>query len=93
MQTVCPEALEVQSGIVVERRAANYEDALDRISRHPMEAYSYVDGRILHDPEEKLARLREVARDRFATYRTPAEKQETIAYWLKSSLIKIEIAR
>jgi predicted nucleotidyltransferase len=83
----------IREGIMVEKKSADYEDTLDRLSRRPMEVYSYLDGCILHDPEGKLEKLRSAARDRFAAYRTPDEEKRGAIHWIKSALIKLEAAR
>lgn len=83
---------EIEAGIVVERKAADQDALLRRLSRNPMEIYSYLDGRVLHDPEGKLARLQEIAHDHFAGYQTPPEERRHIAYTAESTLIKLKTA-
>lgn len=83
---------EIEAGIVVERKAADQDALLRRLSLNPREIYSYLDGRVLHDLEGKLARLQEIAHDHFAIYRTPADDRRAIEYWLKSALVKAQTA-
>jgi hypothetical protein len=58
-----------------------------------MHVYTYLDGRILYDPEGRLQALVSAARARFGAYRVPAEEAHGIAHWLHSARIKIVAAR
>lgn len=83
---------ETRQGILVERSFADEQMALLKLDENPMEVYAYLDGRILFDPQERLAYLREQARQRFATYHVSDAERREIAYWLKSAHIKITAA-
>ncbi|MGH3145814.1 MAG: nucleotidyltransferase domain-containing protein, partial [Rubrobacter sp.] len=83
---------ETRRGVIVEWKASDFETARSLMEARPMEVYSYLDGRILHDPKGRLARLQEAAHLRFTAYRTPAEDRRAIAYSAKSSLLNLETA-
>lgn len=83
---------ETRDGVLVERHVRDVEAARSRLSERPLELYSYLDGRILYDPDGHLAGLVEVARDRFERYRTPPREKQAILYWLGSVNIKLRAA-
>jgi len=84
---------EFHRGIVVEQSYADVALAEAHLGNNPMEVYAYLDGRILHDPTGALARLAEVARQRFSAYHAPSEERAAIAYWLRSARLKMAAAR
>jgi hypothetical protein len=84
---------ELRQGILVECSYADEAHARSQLARDPMHVYSYLDGRILYDPEGRLGALVAAARARFATYRVPAKESRGIAHWLCSARIKIAAAR
>lgn len=84
---------EIRGGVLIERKAADFETLRTRIDNGPMEVYSYLDGRILHDPEKQLERLCVIARNRFTAYRSAPQERREIAYWLRSASGKIVGAR
>ena len=84
---------ELRQGILVECSYADEAHARSKLERDPMHIYSYLDGRILYDPEGRLQALVSAARACFEAYHVPAEEARGIAHWLKSSRIKIAAAR
>jgi predicted nucleotidyltransferase len=84
---------ELRQGILVECSYADEALARSKLARDPMHVYSYLDGRILHDPQGRLETLVSAARARFEAYRVPAEEARGIAHWLHSARIKIAAAR
>jgi hypothetical protein len=57
-----------------------------------MEVYSYLDGRILYDPQGGLRELVESARRRYETYRVPTQEKRYLAYCLRSAGVKLRAA-
>jgi predicted nucleotidyltransferase len=84
---------EIRRGILVECSYADEARARSKIERDPMHVYSYLDGRILYDPQGRLQALVSAARARFEGYRVPDEEAHRIAHWLRSARIKIAAAR
>jgi predicted nucleotidyltransferase len=84
---------QLRRGILVECSYADEARARSKLERDPMHIYSYLDGRILYDPEGRLQALVSAARARFEAYRVPAEEARGIAHWLSSARIKIAAAR
>jgi hypothetical protein len=80
-------------GILVEWHYADLARALTKLAQSPMAWYTYVDGRILYDPEGQLQRLTRLAHQHFATYAVPAEERAGIAHWLASAQVKVAAAR
>ncbi|MCX7784081.1 MAG: nucleotidyltransferase domain-containing protein [Meiothermus sp.] len=83
---------EEQQGYLVELHFRNLVQARDKLRRNPMELYSHLDGKILHDPEGKLAELRSEAEQLFHTYQMPEAERKALAYWLISARRKLQTA-
>ena len=83
---------ETINGRLVERHFRSFEGARARLSEHPMELYSYLDGHILYDPDGALAELVGEARVRFDAYRVPEGEKRAVFYWLRSVRLKLEAA-
>jgi predicted nucleotidyltransferase len=79
-------------GILVERHYRDEATLRQRFERRPYLAYGLVDGRILHDPQGRLAALTGHARRLLADYQTPQSVREDIYYWLYASRIKLVAA-
>ncbi len=84
---------ELYHGILVECSYTDEARARSSLARDPMHVYSYLDGRILYDPQGRLQALFSAARARFEAYRVLAEEAYGIAHWLRSARIKIAAAR
>ena len=65
----------------------------ERLEDRPMEVYRYLDGRVLYDPEDRLAVLADNARKRFEDYRTTEREKEHLAYWLRRARTKAIASR
>jgi predicted nucleotidyltransferase len=83
---------EEQQGYRVEMHFRNQVQARDKMRRHPMELYSHLDGRILYDPEGKLAELRREAQQLFENYQMPEAERKALAYWLENARRKLQTA-
>ncbi len=83
---------EARDGIQVECGYADEASAQAKLHTHPMNVYAYLDGQILYDPQDVLARLRQQAQRRFDTYRTPRDQKATIAFLLGHCRDKIGVA-
>lgn len=79
-------------GVLVEADHTDLFSSISRLEANPMHAYAYLDGRILHDPEGALARLREHARQRYEAYRMPQHEKDELAFQLWCSRDKITVA-
>jgi predicted nucleotidyltransferase len=79
-------------GILVERHYRDEATLRRRFERRPDLAYGLVDGRILHDPQGRLAPLTVHVRRVLADYRTPKSLRLDICYWLYASRIKLVAA-
>lgn len=84
---------ETLNGVLVERHVRDMEGARARLSARPVELYSYLDGRVRHDPDGLLAELVEAAKERFSGYRVSDGEKQAIFYWLKSASLKLRTAR
>lgn len=87
-----PFRAEFHEGILVERKFADRERARSRLAEKPMEVYSYLDSRILYDPEGGFQELTETARHRFESYRTPAHEKAYLRHCLVSARTKLRAA-
>jgi predicted nucleotidyltransferase len=65
---------EVRAGILMGQKFSDVVQARERLANKPMELYSYLDSRILYDPERRLYELSGFAHSRFESYRTPPEE-------------------
>ncbi|MBO1435637.1 nucleotidyltransferase domain-containing protein [Meiothermus sp. CFH 77666] len=83
---------EAQQGYLIELHFRNLVQARDKLRRNPMELYSHLDGKILHDPEGKLAELRLEAQQLFDAYQMPEAERKALAYWLESARRKLQTA-
>jgi len=83
---------EVRQGILIERGYADMAHAQSKLATNPMKIYNYLDGHILFDPEGLLAQLKEQAIQRFETYQYTKQERESIAYWLRSARLKMNVA-
>ena len=88
----CPSRTDTQDGILVERRYDDMASAEATLASDPTHMYAYLDGRILLDQEGVLARLTQLARQRFETYQTPDRVKSTIEGLLKWSRHRILVA-
>jgi predicted nucleotidyltransferase len=79
-------------GILVERHYRDEAGLRKLLERRPELAHGLVHGRILHDPERRLAALTDHARRLLADFRTPMSLREDIQYWLYASRIKLVAA-
>jgi len=84
---------EFRQGILIERSYVDMAQAQAKLESNPMSIYSYLDGRILFDPQGLLAQLKEQAKKRFETYQYTKREREGIAYWLKSARLKMDVAQ
>ncbi len=95
LRTGCgrPFAAEERGGLWLERHFADADGARARLRASPGLAYSFDEGRILHDPAGEMADLAAFARDLLRGYRTPPAEMEATVYWLRSARRKIAAAR
>ncbi|HEX3811694.1 MAG TPA: nucleotidyltransferase domain-containing protein [Mycobacteriales bacterium] len=82
----------MRDGVLVERGYADLATACANLDARPMNVYAYLDGQILHDPQDVLARLTQQARQRYDTYRTSEQERAQIAFLLGCSRDKISVA-
>jgi predicted nucleotidyltransferase len=54
--------------------------------------YAYLEGRILYDPQGEVARIITIARDHFASYRTPSESKARLRFLAERTLHKLDSA-
>lgn len=80
------------SGILLEIKYADYDKALDKLSRNSMEMYNYLDGRILYDPEGLMQKLSDIATENYNGYRSSRKDRKETAHWLLSAKTKMEAA-
>jgi hypothetical protein len=83
---------ERRDGILIERSYADVALAQTKLENNPMEVYSYLDGRILYDPQNLFAQLKEQAIERFENFRYTRQELDGIAYWLQSARLKMSVA-
>lgn len=83
---------EVDGGILIERTYVDAPLARVQLDTHPMRVYSYLDGRILYDPEKALKGLTSHARDCFEAYKTPRAHRDETAFLLRCSRDKMRVA-
>lgn len=87
-----PFRAEYHQGVLVEWKYRDSDRALHELEINPMEIYAYTDGRPVHDPLGRLARLVAVARDRLTSFRAPPEKRVQLLHWMRSTRDKIMAA-
>ncbi len=83
---------EEQQNFLIELHFRNLVQARDKMRHHPMELYSHLDGKILYDPEGKLAELRGEAQQLFESYQMPEAERKALAYWLQNARRKLQTA-
>ncbi|MCS7067732.1 MAG: nucleotidyltransferase domain-containing protein [Meiothermus sp.] len=83
---------EVRQGYRVELHFRNLVQARDKLRSHPMELYSHLDGKILYDPEGKLAELQSEAEQLYQSYQMPEAERKALAYRLESARRKLQTA-
>jgi len=84
-----PFCSEWREGVHVERAYSDESKARQDLQTAPMNVYTYLDGRILHDPGGCLVRLSREAQERFEGYRCPERERARLAYWLASAQEKL----
>lgn len=84
---------ELRQGMLVECSYADDARARSQLARDPMHVYSYLDGRVLYDPQGRLQALVSAAQARLEAYRVSPDEARGIAHWLRSARIKIAAAR
>ncbi len=87
-----PALHEVRDGVPVEWGYADEAAARAAVDANPMHVYAYLDGRILHDPQGVLARLRQHAVERFEGYRVSEAGRDQLAESLRYPAEKIRVA-
>lgn len=87
-----PALHEVRGGVPVEWGYADERAARDALEKAPMHVYAYLDGRILHDPEGVLARLRQCAQERFDAYLVSEVERAELAANLRYPAEKVRVA-
>jgi len=60
---------------------------------NPMELYSHLDGKILYDPEGRLAERRGKAELLFHTYQIPEVERKALVYWLEGARRQLQTAQ
>lgn len=83
---------EQQDGVWTEFHFRNLVQARELMRQNPMELYSHLDGRILHDEGGKLAELRSEAEHLYETYQIPEAERRALGQWLSSAKRKLEAA-
>jgi len=78
-------------GLLVETSRFTYEHALEKLGAIPMEAYRWLDARVLFD-DGGLADLARAAREIYEAYRTPEREKRRLAHWLRSLALKLAAA-
>lgn len=81
-----------QDGMWTEFHFRNLVQARELMRQNPMELYSHLDGRILHDEGGKLAELRSEAQHLYDTFQVPEPERRALAHWLESARRKLEAA-
>jgi len=83
---------EQTDGVWTEFHFRNLVQARELMRQNPMELYSHLDGRILHDEGGKLAELRTEAEHLYQTFQLPEAERRALSYWLSSAKRKLEAA-
>lgn len=79
-------------GVPVEISWADEATALGKLRSSPMHVYAHLDGQILYDRADALARLRDTAKRILKEYRTPADRKADLAETLSHPAEKLRVA-
>jgi hypothetical protein len=83
---------DLRGGIPVECGYADEAAARATLDADPMHIYAYLDGRILYDPRDVLARLRQHAQSLYDTYQVGEQERLDLATRLRHPAEKIRVA-
>jgi predicted nucleotidyltransferase len=81
-----------QQGVLVETIYTTYGRALEKLAKSPMEAYRWLEAKIMFDNDGGLAELIQAARKAYESYRTPEGEKRRLAHWLRSLELKLAAA-
>ena len=81
---------EICVGTQVERHGETLERAAARLEGYDATLYGWAEGRILLDPDGRLAALQDCARALLTRYRTPQPLKRSLHRWLSSTLAKLD---
>ena len=80
-----------RQGVLVETIYTTYDRALDKLAQTPMEAYRWLDAKIIFD-DGGLAALIRAAREACEGYRAPEAEKRRLSHWLRSLKLKLAAA-
>jgi len=81
----------LEQGVLIETGYITYEHALEKLAQSPMEAYRWLEAKLIFD-DGGLAGLIRAAREAYEGYRTPEGEKRRLAHWLCSLELKLSSA-
>ncbi len=82
---------ETIDAVLVEIHFVVFDSAIKKLESNPMEVYKYLDAKIEYD-NGKAREIISYAEKIFLNYRVPEKERRELAYWLKSTKLKLEAA-
>jgi hypothetical protein len=77
-------------GVMVETAYWDEPKFLRRLDEEPSTVYGLIEGRVIYDPDGRIARLRAAAQRRLDDYRPTGEELAGAEHWLRSARIKLQ---
>ena len=81
-----------RQGVLVDVHYRTFSEAKKRIEIYKPDLYSFLEGRILHDPQGQLGQLKIVADSCFKSYRTLPADLEKKLHWLSTVQDKLNVS-
>ena len=84
---------ELRNGILIE---SQYDDAARvkaKLTNNPMTIYTYLDGRVLYDLENRFPELIRLAQETQNSFSVTEKDRADIAHWLLSASLKVKASR
>lgn len=80
----------MRQGVLVEVHYRLFPQAKNRIKTYKPDLYSFLEGRILHDPQGQLEQLKTLANTCFKNYRTKSAELAKKLHWLNAVQSKLD---
>lgn len=77
--------------VLVEIHFVRFDSAVKKLESNPMEVYKYLEAKVEYD-NGKARKIISYAENVFLNYRVPEKERQGLAYWLKSTKLKLEAA-
>ena len=81
-----------RQGVLIETIYTTFERALEKLAQNPMEAYRWLEAKILFGSDDGLAELIQAAQNAYERYTTPESEKRRLSHWLRSLALKLAAA-